>query len=73
MNEYVNSCKVNDSLISQLKEEKQDLEKQIGTTKQLQTEIKQSKQQNKELSQHKEYIELNLSEKEKKITELLEN
>jgi len=33
MNEYVNACKEKDSTISNLKEDKQELLKQIGVTK----------------------------------------
>lgn len=39
MNEYVNSCKEKDTQISNLREDKQELLKQLGVTKHLENEL----------------------------------
>lgn len=73
MNEYVNSCKEKDTQISNLREDKQELLKQLGVTKHLENELNRYKQQNQELSEQQVTLEQNLSEKEKKLVLLTEN
>lgn len=71
--DYVKSFKENDLLILELKKEIKELEKQIENGRNYEEEINRKSQQNIELSQHIDYIEQNLSEKEKKVVELVEN